>query len=54
MISPYDLLGKHVLEISPSNQINNYSLDISNLNAGIYNLNIKTTSRVVTEKIIKQ
>jgi len=52
--SIYDLLGKRVFNISFSNQVFEHNLDISNLNSGVYHLQIKTINGIEIKKIIKQ
>ncbi|WP_347922364.1 T9SS type A sorting domain-containing protein [Pontimicrobium sp. SW4] len=52
-ISVYDMLGKLIVEMSLSNQVTKYNLDVSNLNSGIYNLQIKTSLGIETKKMVK-
>lgn len=50
-VSIYDLMGRNVLKASPNKS--DFNLDVSNLNKGVYMVDLKSAGKTTTIKVVK-
>jgi hypothetical protein len=50
-VSIFDLMGRNVLKATPNKS--DFNLDVSNLNKGIYMVDLKSAGKTTTIKVVK-